>query len=417
VTLPAGSPTIARVVKGDLCSGCGLCASLSGTRMEAVPPGYNRPGDAPPVDARTEKVLAAACPGSVVAPWGSAPQADPYWGPYHQVLTGYSTDDDVRHQASSGAGITGLLIHALRAGLVDGVIQVGADPERPTRNIVTVSRTVEEVIEAAGSRYAASSPLEQIDRLLASGERLAFVGKPCDCSALRQLARFDERVNERIPLILSFFCAGIPSERGARNILREMGVPEEQVASFRYRGFGWPGLATAVRQDGSFVTMNYEQSWGGHLSKEVQFRCKICPDAVGGVADVACADAWYGGETGYPTFEELAGRSLIVTRTEAGQKLVDAAIAAGAIAAEPLPVRDIDLMQPSQARRKRLIRSRLLAMTATLQPKTKMRGVMVAEAARKAGTREAVKNFLGTARRVLKARRTAFGRDSRPGKR
>ena len=55
--------------------------------------------------------------------------------------------------------------------------------------------------------------------------------------------------------------------------------------------------------------MSYADSWGAHLSKHVQFRCKICPDAVGGVADIACADAWYGGDSGYPQFDEAAGRS------------------------------------------------------------------------------------------------------------
>jgi coenzyme F420 hydrogenase subunit beta len=78
-------------------------------------------------------------------------------------------------------------------------------------------------------------------------------------------------------------------------------------------------MATATAHDGRTAEMTYERSWGHHLSREVQFRCKICPDAVGGVADIACADAWYGGETGYPTFEEQSGRSLVVTRTAVGE--------------------------------------------------------------------------------------------------
>jgi coenzyme F420 hydrogenase subunit beta len=37
--------------------------------------------------------------------------------------------------------------------------------------------------------------------------------------------------------------------------------------------------------------MSYADSWGGILSRHVQFRCKICPDGTGGFADVVCADA------------------------------------------------------------------------------------------------------------------------------
>jgi coenzyme F420 hydrogenase subunit beta len=296
-------------------------------------------------------------------------------------------------------------VHALESGLVDRVMQIRADPDRPTRNVARISRTAEEVIDGSGSRYAASSPLEQIDQALSSGGRIAFIGKPCDASALRQFAKFDARVGEHVPLILSFFCAGIPSETGAEKIVKQLGLEGAELSEFRYRGFGWPGLATAIAADGRSASMTYEESWGGHLSKEVQFRCKICPDAVGGVADIACADAWYGGETGYPTFEEVSGRSLIVTRTLAGEKLLSSAVAAGAVVADPLDPKEIDLMQPSQARRKRLIRSRTMAVRACLQPVPRMDGLMVGEAAKRAGAKEELHNFAGTAKRVLTGNR------------
>jgi coenzyme F420 hydrogenase subunit beta len=399
------SRTIQRVVKGELCSGCGLCASVGGAAMRAVPPGYNRPQPLPQVTAEQERMLAESCPGARVAPWQEAPHVHPYWGPYHRVATGWATDEDIRHRASSGGGLTGLLVFALEAGLVDRVVHIGADPDLPTRNRVVVSRSRDGVVAGAGSRYAASSPLEEISRMLDEGGRIAFVGKPCDVGALRQFGRFDSRVAVHVPYILSFFCAGIPSQTGADRILAELGVAPEELREFRFRGFGWPGLATAVAHDGRTAEMTYERSWGHHLSREVQFRCKICPDAVGGVADVACADAWYGGETGYPTFEEQAGRSLMMTRTAAGEALLEQAMAAGAIATEPLDLAEIDLMQPSQARRKRLIRARVGATRATLQPAPRMDGLMVGEAAARADAREALQNFAGTARRIVQGRR------------
>src|SRR3546814_12796145 len=94
-----------------------------------------------------------------------------------------------------------------------------------------------------------------------------------------------------------------------------MGLAGAPLSEFRYRGNGWPGQAVARTTDGRAGEMSYERSWGDHLSREVQFRCKICPDAVGGTADIACADAWYGGEGGYPQFEEQDGRSLIMVRS------------------------------------------------------------------------------------------------------
>jgi len=403
----AKSPTVARVVAGELCTGCGLCAAVAegGIRMESAEPGYARPVQTAGVTPEAEAVIASACPGAVVAPWSRAAGVDPYWGPCRQVLTGAATSDEVRFEGSSGGAISALLVHALESGLVDRVLHIAPDPQDPTRNVTAISRTPAEVIERAGSRYTSSSPLADIGTALAEGGAMAFVGKPCDASALRRLARSDARVERHVRLVISFFCGGIPSHAGVGRILGALGVPGEEVLEFRYRGRGWPGNCVATTAE-RVAEMSYADSWGKHLSKEVQFRCKICPDAVGGVADIACADAWYGDEEGYPSFDEQEGRSLIITRTDAGDRLLESALAKGALSVEPLPIAEIEKMQPSQARRKRLILARTAALPFALQPRPRMQGLQVAAAARRAPMGEAIRNFLGTLRRTWRGTRS-----------
>lgn len=400
---PTQSPTVARVLAGELCTGCGLCVGVASgaLKMETRPPGYSRPYQLASVDEVVERKIAAACPGAIVAPWRDAPQRHPFWGPSYRVLTGHATDPSVRHAGSSGGMLTALAIHALETGMVDGVLHVVADPARPTRNIMQWSDSAAGVVAGAGSRYAASSPLAEIDRLLDRGRRFVFVGKPCDVSALRQLARIDPRVDTLAPIKLAFFCAGIPSHDGADRIVRQMELDPAEVTAFRYRGNGWPGLTRAESRDGRFGEMRYADSWGGQLSKEVQFRCKICPDAVGGVADIAAADAWYGDDGGYPEFDERDGRSLVITRTAVGEKLLDSALARGVVAVEPLPVDDIDRMQPAQARRKRVVAARLAACATTLQPRPVVAGLDVAEARKRSALKELWRNWAGSVARIL----------------
>jgi coenzyme F420 hydrogenase subunit beta len=404
------SPTVERVLRGELCAGCGLCAALSNSALEmvSVSPGYDRPYPRSPyarLDPATEKVISQSCPGAVVEPWPTdAIGQHPTWGPHRQVLTGQAADPAVRYAASSGGAISALLIYALRTGMVDRVVHIGVG-HSPTRNAVAVSTTAEEVLARSGSRYTASATLVDIDAQLSQGGRFAFVGKPCDASALRRLARHDHRVAQHVPLIISFFCGGIPSHDGVERILTALGVERDAVTAFRFRGQGWPGNCVAETEAGE-ASMSYEESWGAFLSKEVQFRCKICPDSVGGVADIACADAWFGDEDGYPSFTEAEGRSLIVARTELGDALVSQAVAAGALRVEACPISDIDLMQPSQARRKRLVRARTSALPVVLQPVPTMAGLMVNEAARVTPLREAVQNFLGVMRRTFSNRRS-----------
>ena len=373
--------------------------------MTSEAPGYNRPKVVGGTPEAAERAISAACPGAAVQSWTGPERVHPYWGPWRQVMTGAAVDATTRFEASSGGAISALLIHALETGLVDRVLHIAPDPTEPTRNVLAVSRTAEEVIARSGSRYTASSPLAGIEAALEERGAMAFVGKPCDASALRRLAALDPRVNRHVPLIVSFFCGGIPSHDGVGRILRAMQVEPASVRAFRFRGRGWPGNCVAETTHGA-VEMSYAKSWGDYLSKEVQFRCKICPDAVGGVADVACADAWYGDDDGYPSFDEAEGRSLIVARTEAGERLLSGAMACGALVAEPLDIGEIDRMQPSQARRKRLVLARVASLPFTLQPWPSMRGLSVLAAAARAAPLEALRNFLGTMRRTWQGRRS-----------
>ncbi|WP_076745554.1 Coenzyme F420 hydrogenase/dehydrogenase, beta subunit C-terminal domain [Sphingomonas jeddahensis] len=404
--MSGASPTIAGVLAADLCSGCGLCAGVSAgaidMRMQA--PGFARPVQHRPISLGMEARIAGSCPGRVVAPWSPSPRRHPYWGPWRETLTGAAADPAVRFAGASGGALSALLIHALSSGLVDRVLHVEADPAQPTGNRIRWSRSRAEVLAGAGSRYAPSSPLAAIDEALGEGGQFAFVGKPCDVSALRRLGRYDPRVAAHVPIILSFFCGGLPSESGAHDVIRAMALDPDAVTDFRYRGEGWPGLTVARTADGAQAEMSYADSWGGHLSKAVQFRCKICPDAVGGAADIACADAWYGDANGYPLFEEQDGRSLIMTRTPAGEALLRAAQAAGAIDTAHLAIAEVERMQPAQAQRKRMIAARTTGVRAALQPVPRMRDLDVARAARNGRLYDTGHNLLGTMRRVWQRR-------------
>ena len=407
------SPALLRVEKGRLCTGCGLCAGIAtdAVAMEMSQEGFLRPRQTAELTAQQEQAIGQSCPGLVAAPWSAGPddasagaiQRSPYWGPYKNVATGHAVDPDLRFVGSSGGLISALAEFALESGKVDAVLTNTANSDEPLRNMATLARNKAEVRSAAGSRYAPSSPLHDLDRLLSAGERIFFIGKPCDVSALRQLALVDPRVSQVFPYMVAFFCGGIPSQLGTDEIVRQLGQDPARVETFRYRGSGWPGTVRSVSDDGSVAEMSYEESWGSILSKRVQFRCKICPDAVGGAADIACADAWFGGESGYPQFDDKPGRSLVMTRTQAGQKLLEEAVRANVIKTESASIDDVALMQPSQLRRKALIRARTAAIALLMRPRPRVTGLDVGLAARGASLMDQLRNFAGTALRVLRA--------------
>ena len=405
----SAAPSLARVARGDTCAGCGGCAALApgAVTMEMTAPGFLRPRQTAPLSAGQDAGIAAICPGLVQEVEAAGRTDHVLWGPYVEMRTGWSTDAALRHRASSGGALSAVLTHLLAEGTVEGVLQVSAAeaPDPAHANRVGVSRDADDVREAAGSRYAPSAPLADVPAALEAGRPLAFVGKPCDVAALRAWSRRDARVGAVFPVMVSFFCAGVPSAAGAETLLRAMEADPARVTAFRYRGQGWPGHATATLEDGTQRSMSYHDSWGKVLSGHVQHRCKICPDGTGVEADVVCADAWAADAGGYPVFEEADGISLIVARTDLGRGIVDAAQAAGRLETRPFDVAALKPIQPGQVRRRGALAGRLAALRAVGRPVPRYVGLRILGAMRQVPARFVARNFLGMMRRSLGARR------------
>lgn len=402
----SSSPALRRIARGDLCAGCGACGGMFPDKitMEMTPPGFLRPRQHAPLSASEDAALTRFCPalGQKVEARGRPDHV--LWGPYLEMRTGWATDPGLRFAGASGGALSGLLLHLLESGEVEAVVQIAADPENPIGNRTVVSFDRADILAAAGSRYAPSAPLSQLMALVETGRRHAFVGKPCDIVALRALSEERPEIAAAFPVLLSFFCAGVPSETGGRAVLRALGAEPEETARFRYRGQGWPGRATATLTDGSERSMSYHDSWGNILQKHVQHRCKICPDGTGKGADLVCADAWECDASGYPLFDEADGVSLIVARTDLGVRLLESVTAAGHIQSKSFDVDQLIAVQPGQRYRHRAIFARLLALKLAGRPTPRYDGLNLWASARQSPFTDNLRNFLGMLRRVARGR-------------
>jgi coenzyme F420 hydrogenase subunit beta len=404
------SPSLARVAQGSLCAGCGGCVGLYPDKiaMEMSPLDFLRPRQIADLTEGEEARIALICPGLGQRVAVEGRKDSVLWGPYVEMLTGWAANPDLRFAGASGGALSALAAYLLDSGTVDAVVQVGADPQFPTANRTVFSTSAAEVAAVAGSRYAPSAPLVGLAGHLAehrtTGRRFALLGKPCDAVALRALVQEDAVAAAAFPVILSFFCGGVPSHAGGLEVLEALGVTEAELASFRYRGNGWPGRATAILKDGSERSMTYHDSWGGILTHHAQHRCKICADGTGVAADIVCADAWETDAKGYPRFDDAQGVSLIVARTALGQRLIAGARAAGQIETTPYDIAQLAAIQPGQRERRRALLARLLALRLAGCPVPRYEGLQIAAAARQNPIWRNLKNFLGTLRRVLRQR-------------
>ena len=401
------SPALARVAKGDLCAGCGACAALAPSKivMAVTEPGYLRPSQSAPLSTNEEEGINAVCPGLSQTVEAKERFNPVLWGPYIEVMIGHATDENIRFAGASGGALSALLVHLIRSGTVDAVVQTAAAAELPIGNATVISTDQESITTAAGSRYAPSAPLDGITAQVAAnknnGTRYAFVGKPCDVAAMREMCQRDTEIAATFPVILSFFCAGVPSYEGGREVLAKLGTTLDETSLFRFRGNGWPGRATAIAHDGTERSMSYHDSWGGVLSRHVQMRCKLCADGTGTAADIVCADAWESDAAGYPLFDEAPGISLIMARTDLGKRLIAAAREAGLIKTQAYDISDLSSIQVGQRDRRRALLARLMARRITGKPIPKYKGLQIVAASRQNTIKSNLRNFLGTLRRTL----------------
>lgn len=386
------------VLKAGMCTGCGLCARAE-SDMKIDKAGYLRP-----IEPIRQLAIDQACPGRQVAHHNSEAPYDVTWGPILSSQTGHATDPEVRRRGSSGGVISALLLHLLNNRKVDAVIQVGISSHDPIRNSTYIHEDPSAVLANAGSRYAPSSPLAVVHSVLGNGKTYAFVGKPCDVAALRALLQNQSQYRKQFPFMLSFMCAGVPSEHGTESILKKMGVTREELSTFRYRGDGWPGLTQAVTLTGQTAALTYNETWGTILNRHLQARCKVCADGIGEAADVVCADAWHEAENGYPSFEERDGRSLILARTRAGQQLIDDARATADIRTNDYFVGELNAIQPYQANRKHTALARRIALFLAFSGAPVFHGYSLMRAAMLGGVRTNFLAMLGTLRRKLRKR-------------
>jgi len=353
---------IDRVVRSENCTGCGLCALLdAGVDMKLDAQGFSRPVRVGPTTAPNGAVgrFQAACPGIRVdaqRPAGS--RRHPTMGPVIQTWRAWATDPAVRYAGSSGGTLTALAAWLAETGEASRVIGARADSVNPRRTVSVQIQTREEALASAGSRYAPTSNCA-VDG--AADADTAFIGKPCEVSALRALPPVPSQTSTGTGLLLSFFCAGTPSQHATDSLADRLGVPaEEPIRDLWFRGRGWPGRFTVVRADGSTAHTSYEDSWGASLGPAVQWRCKICPDGVGESADVTAADLWRSDDRGYPDFTPGPGVSALIARTGRGRDLVLRAAAAGVLTLAPLDIAEIAGVQPLQRERRQSLIGRLL---------------------------------------------------------
>ena len=382
------------------CTGCGLC--VQGNEKSFIQrKGFNYPV----IDKANLNLCKKVCP--CFSDLKELYSDNNVWGNYKSIFLGYSTDEKIRHKASSGGAITSIALYLLETKLVDGVIHSVADDKRPWLTKTVCSKTSEEIKQGCGSRYTQSSPLKDFESYLEDGKKYAFIGKPCDVYSLNQYMRINHAIEDKIAVTISFFCAGQPSEPANLKLISELLQEDKgECVELNYRGNGWPGEASARSKSGRIGSMKYEKSWGKILGRDIKNICRYCMIGTGEPADISCGDAWKLTLDNKPSFEEGNGENVIFARTERGSSILLEAANKGYIQLKGFEdkVQNIRYIQPSQYDRKITMIAKLLGMKAFFKPTPQYNFGILFKLAKMSTLNRLFEVFRGTIGRIVRKR-------------
>lgn len=220
-------------------------------------------------------------------------------------------DESIRPASSSGGAAATIIKGFLNRGgkVCSCVFEEG-------RFCFKIVSDVTEASVFAGSKYVKSDPtgvFKQIKELLLKGERVLFLGLPCQVAGLKNY------VKDRSGLYtVDLICHGSPSQKLLAKYLNECGVKLDEARDVIFRKKSSFGLwVNGQRLTPSRVTDSYTRAF--LASVDYTENCYSCAFAT----EERCADITLGDAWGCDADEMKKGVSLILCQSDKGSELLE----------------------------------------------------------------------------------------------
>ncbi len=222
-------------------------------------------------------------------------------------------EDEIRKQSSSGGAASALTRFFIQSG---GYVASCLFENGVFRFVVTNS--IEKAKGFAGSKYVKSNPgtvYREIQRLLKAGEKVLFIGLPCQSAAVQTVCGSQEKL-----YTVDLICHGTPSLKLLKQFLYECGLTWTNINDIKFRDSEFFGLSVnGMRLTPHRTIDSYSRVFlHGVDYTENCYSCRYA--TLNRVSDITLGDAW-----GQMSQTERGGVSLILCQTEKGIELVECA--------------------------------------------------------------------------------------------
>ena len=271
--------------------------------------------------------------------FGYVPDFQDMHGHFSNAYLAYAGNETLREQSTSGGLITGLLIHLLETGEIDGALVVGSDENEKWKGKPFIARTKQELLSTAKSKYAIAPTNGSFHEIREVPGRYAIVGLPCQIHGFQKASRLDRKLKERVVLTIGLFCHAAIEHEPMRYLWSRLGDKQHQVKRFISRVGKHPGTPHIEFHDGSLQPLYFPEA-SGYRPSSMEIlnilyrlytpeRCLTCYDSTSEFADIAVGDPWLPAPSDDIDF--FRGYSFVLARTDRGERYLSGAQEAQAV--------------------------------------------------------------------------------------
>lgn len=327
---------ILNVTANELCTGCATCFALCPNKAITIELDDNRGLYLPCVDSNkciNCEICLNVCPGyqldfeQLSVDIHKRESMSVYNKNYIGAYVGYSLDDTLRYNSSSGGLITQILIFALEEGIIDGALVTRMKKDDPLVPEPFIARTKAELIEASKSKYCPVPANLALELIINSDdkEKFAVVGLPCHIHGIRKASQINDIIRKKVVFHLGLFCVGTNTFLATEYILKSGRYPlfktvePTQIRDLFYRADGWPGHMNINLKNNQSMCVPYFDYRLIFNRFFVPLRCLVCSDKTCELADLSFGDP-------HEISNDKIGESLIISNNNIGEALLKKAL-------------------------------------------------------------------------------------------
>ncbi len=245
-------------------------------------------------------------------------------GYIRDVLAAKTTDEKIKEMGQDGGLVTTLLMYLFDKNKIDAAIVSEYDEKlQPTPKIIY---SKEDLLKSSGTRYSISSNILPLTNLYSIAEeivekhhqiydinqiRMAFVGTPCQCRAVRKMQLLSVSPAHVIKYVFGLFCMeNFDYEKLFQLVKKETNEDPIDIAKMNIK-------------KNFFITNKENKVYEVELHKfddAVRNHCRDCDEFTSRFADIS-----FGGSGA------VQQNSMVIMRTEIGEELIKNALIAGYI--------------------------------------------------------------------------------------